>query len=305
MYKNTHYRLINLAVVLAMAFVSVTSVGATALPAIPQATTITFKPTADGYVIQSSAGSNYGSAVNLRVDNSPVTRSYLRFVVSGLSGGVVQSAVLKLYANSSDSTGLAVRSVSNNTWSESGITYSNSPATGNVIASSKQLSAGTWVEVNVTSYIKANGTFNLALTTTSTTNTSLGSRESGSKAPQLVVTTVEPGNCDSDQGAHEDQRACNTHEDQRPCNPNEPASRTPQKQSRQPALQPKLPYPPALRPAAGEQAGSHPSRSGPRSITPGSRKPGTNWGSPHTPITRPNWATTARWTRTSSSSTLP
>ncbi len=98
MYKNTHYRLINLVVVLSMALVSVTAVRAAALPAIPQASTFTFKPAADAYVIQSSAGSNFGTAVNLRVDNSPVTRSYLRFVVSGLGGGVVQSAILRLYA---------------------------------------------------------------------------------------------------------------------------------------------------------------------------------------------------------------
>ncbi len=48
------------------------------------------------------------------------------------------------------------------------------------------------MEVNVTSIVKADGTFNLALTTASTTNSSLGSRESGSKAPQLVVSLASP-----------------------------------------------------------------------------------------------------------------
>lgn len=188
MQTKTFYRFVNFLIVFMLVLNSGAAVHAASLAAIPQATTFTFKPAADAYVLQTSPGSNYGKATNLRVDNTPITRSYLRFVVSGLSGGTVQTAVLRIYANSSNTTGFSVRSVANNTWTETGITYSNSPAMGNVISSSKPFSGRVWVAVDVSSYIKSEGTYNLILTTTNSTNTSLGSREAGGNAPQLVVT---------------------------------------------------------------------------------------------------------------------
>jgi PhoD-like phosphatase./Calcineurin-like phosphoesterase. len=154
--------------------------------------TITFNPSADAYVLQTSASSNFGTAANLRVDSSPITRSYLRFAVSGLPGAV-QSASLRIYANSANTTGFAVHSVADNNWTETGITYTNSPAVGAVINNSAAFNAGVWVAVDITSYVKGAGTFNLEIDSTNTTNTSLGSREAGANAPQLVVTTGGQG----------------------------------------------------------------------------------------------------------------
>ena len=54
-----------------------------------QAATLTFVPSADAYVIASNPTTNYGTATILRLDNSPITNSYLRFVVSGLNGAPV------------------------------------------------------------------------------------------------------------------------------------------------------------------------------------------------------------------------
>ena len=150
-------------------------------------TTQTFTPLADAYVAQTSPSSNYGSSHLLHVDALPVTRSYLRFSVSGLSGATVQSAVIKLYTGSSNSTGFTVSAVNTNSWGESTITYNNAPASGAVINSSRSFSSGTWVSVDVSSYVKAAGTFSFAITTTSTNAIKLSSREAGNKAPQLVV----------------------------------------------------------------------------------------------------------------------
>jgi len=181
-------RFINSLLVLLMAVSTGTAVQAATQAAIPLATPITFKATADAYVLKTSPGRNYGKATNLRVDSSPTTRSYIRFVVSGLASGTVQSAILRIYANSANTTGFSVHSVTNNTWTEAGITYTNSPATGNIISRSKPFNSGAWVAVDITSFIKGNGTYNLAIDSTNTTNTSLGSREAGANAPQLVVT---------------------------------------------------------------------------------------------------------------------
>jgi hypothetical protein len=116
-------------------------------------------------------------------------RSYLRFTVSGLGGATVQSATLRIYANSANSAGFSVLALADNTWGETTITYNNAPTSGNTIKSSAGFSTGTWVQVDISSYINAEGTYNLVLTTTSTTNTNLASRESGADAPQLVITT--------------------------------------------------------------------------------------------------------------------
>jgi hypothetical protein len=151
-----------------------------------QSTVFTFKPVADAYVIKSSPDTNYGTSSSLRVDSSPTTRSYLRFTVAGLNGSSVQSATLRVYANSSNSSGYSVGEVSDNSWAENKITYNNSPPPGSTINKSASFKSGGWTQVDISSYIQGDGTYSLALTTTNSTNTNLASRES-SNSPQLVI----------------------------------------------------------------------------------------------------------------------
>jgi hypothetical protein len=94
---------------------------------------------------------------------------------------------LRIYANSNHSVGFAVRPVADTTWTETGLTYNNAPGFGGVAASSGPLAAGTWVEIDVTSLIVADGPLSLALTTTSGTAMSLASREAGATSPQLII----------------------------------------------------------------------------------------------------------------------
>ncbi|MGA2504137.1 MAG: DNRLRE domain-containing protein [Anaerolineales bacterium] len=189
MKKYSIYRLASLFILISFLVGTNLVVQAASQFASASATALTFNPVADVYVVQTSASTNYGTGTSLRVDSSPETRSYLRFVISGLNGRSIQTAFLRIYANSANSTGFSVRAVSNNTWVENQITYSNAPAAGNIINSSKSFAAGTWMDVDVSTYIKAAGTFSLVLTTSSSTNTNLASREDPSHAPQLVVTT--------------------------------------------------------------------------------------------------------------------
>jgi acid phosphatase type 7 len=155
-------------------------------------TSTTYNPVADAYVSQSSPSSNYGSSTTLRVDNSPVTHSYLRFSVIGFSGPV-SSATLKIYANSSQTSGFNVEKLSNNSWIENGINFSNAPAAGAVINKSAAVTGGTWVSVNVSPYITGNGTYNLVLTSSSSQALSLASREDKTHAPQLVLSSTTGG----------------------------------------------------------------------------------------------------------------
>jgi hypothetical protein len=151
------------------------------------ATTSSFSPAADSYVESSNAGTNYGSATQFRVDNSPIVHSYLRFDIQGLSG-TVTNATLRIYANSSSTAGITVYSVSDSNWDELTINYSNAPPIGASIGSSGSFSGGAWTSVDVTALVTGNGTISLALAGISDTAVSLASRESGANVPQLVIT---------------------------------------------------------------------------------------------------------------------
>ena len=151
-------------------------------------TTATFTPGADAYVGSDSATTNRGTSTSIRVDGSPTVRSYLKFSLNGLSGAVTR-ATLRVYANSRQSTGYDVFSVPDTSWTELGITFNNAPAlAGTKTGSSGRITAGTWTTVDVTPLVTGNGTFSIALTTTSSTAVNLSSRE-GANPPQLVVTT--------------------------------------------------------------------------------------------------------------------
>ena len=147
---------------------------------------LTFNPSADSYVDAGSPSTNYGTQTQLRGDGSPVVRSYLRFDVQG-AGGTITRATLRLYANSTLSAGYDIRTVSNNTWGETTITYSNAPAVGSVLDNSGGFSSGSWTTVDVSALITSNGTYTLALTVSGSTAVSFASREVGNNAPQLTV----------------------------------------------------------------------------------------------------------------------
>jgi hypothetical protein len=169
---------------------------AAAMPALAGAATTVFNPAADAYVSSSSPNSNYGTSTHLRAQgSSPTYRSYLSFDVQGLSGQVT-GAVLRLSPLASQN--IDVRSVSDNTWGETTIKYSNAPPVGGVAASSTAPYAGPpqWLYIDVSSLIQGNGLVSMALTspTTSSTLRDFSSRNAGSsKAPQLVVQTASPG----------------------------------------------------------------------------------------------------------------
>ncbi len=147
----------------------------------------TFTPVADAYVDSSNPGTNYGASTALRVDSSPVLNSYLRFTVQNLGGRSISRVRLLIYANSSSSEGITSLTVADNTWGERTITASNAPAMGSTLAASSAVAAGTWITLDVTSYVNGEGTFNFGLSTAGQTAISLAARELGAHSPQLIV----------------------------------------------------------------------------------------------------------------------
>jgi hypothetical protein len=160
---------------------------ATASPS-PTARTFTFTAAADSYINESSPTTNYGTATQIRVDGSPLVRSFIRFNVQNVTGRITR-VTLRVYANSASTAGYDVRNVTG-TWSETTVTYNNAPSFGTAISSSSRPSAGAWTSVDLTSLVTGNGAYNIALTTAGSTAVSLASRESGTNAPQLIIETA-------------------------------------------------------------------------------------------------------------------
>ena len=89
-------------------------------------------------------------------------RSYLRFDVQGLAGAV-SKATLRIWANSGASAGWRAYGVSDNTWSETRITYATAPPLGSAAGSSGPVAANTWTQADVTALVAGSGTLNLAI----------------------------------------------------------------------------------------------------------------------------------------------
>ena len=151
----------------------------------PEPVERTFTAVADTYVDASQATRSFGTRSTLRTDASPEILSYLRFDLSGL-GSDVSDARLRVYTNTGNRVGLDASALTSNAWNES-TTYADRPGLGALLGSSGRVSAGTWVEIPLAATQLRNGTFDLAVSSTHTTATSLASREAGANAPQLVV----------------------------------------------------------------------------------------------------------------------
>ena len=130
--------------------------------------------------------SNYGTASILGTDDSPDVLSFLKFNVAGLDGSVT-SATLRVFVTTAVSP-FNVAQVADNSWSQVTITYNSAPATGTVINNSGAISGGTWVEIDVTSYVNSDGTYSLALLADAAGRNLFNSAETGN-GPELVIVT--------------------------------------------------------------------------------------------------------------------
>jgi chitodextrinase len=169
---------------------NVSGLSAPASVAIPPSLTNTFTPTADAYVRSDKPSSNFGRSSTLSVDGTPVRRTLLKFHVSGVGPNGVASAKLRLYVSNPSPSGGDIRSVTGS-WTETGVTWSNSPAFGTTaIASLGSVQSGRWYELKVTSLITGNGDFSIGVTSSNADNANFVSREGiSTQRPQLVVTS--------------------------------------------------------------------------------------------------------------------
>jgi acid phosphatase type 7 len=151
--------------------------------------TSTFTAVADSFVRADSVSTNFGQLADLRIDGSPVQRSYLRFSVQGLTNRV-SKATLKIYSTDASGGPVEVRKVADNTWGETTITYNNAPAfSSTVYGTSSPFVGSAWNQIDVTPLITGNATYSIVLVTADANGAVPTSRES-TRPPQLVVETT-------------------------------------------------------------------------------------------------------------------
>ncbi len=152
-----------------------------------------FFPIADAHVKSSKPSTNYGTSDNLRLRSASTSyRGYLKFNVTGISGGV-QKALLRLYVNDASADGGSVHTVSNfrkgssSQWTERDLTWNNAPDIGgSALASAGEVKNRQEVEFDVTAAVTGNGTVSFGLINKSSNSAKYDSKE-GSNPPQLVV----------------------------------------------------------------------------------------------------------------------
>jgi hypothetical protein len=159
-------------------------------PPPPSPITITAPAIADAYVASGSPTMNRGAFTRVVVDSTPVSRTFLRFTVSGVGSRTITSAKLRLYVTDPSSFGGNVHVVPDNAWGEMTITFANAPAYPTAtVGSIGAVTTGSWREVDVTSTIGGDGTFSFVLDSPALDAVHYASREAGATtAPRLVIT---------------------------------------------------------------------------------------------------------------------
>ena len=117
--------------------------------------------------------------------------SYLKFKVGAVPAGAAISKVeLKLTAERAmPVAAVKVRKAGSTTWTEGALSYRTAPALGDEVASVTPAKGATTVTLNLTSAVKAGGTYAFAVTSAATNATArFRSAEYGTAGPQLTVT---------------------------------------------------------------------------------------------------------------------
>lgn len=162
-------------------------------------TTTTLSPSADAFVRDGSySTTNYGTDTSMVVKDSTVSsysrKAYIKFDLTGVSS--ISNAKLRIYgSNTQDSTSVPVGAyrIGSDTWTETGITWSNAPAAGSFINSVTVNQVAAYYEIDVTSYaqseLSGDKTISLLLETTNNSDRTitLNSRENATHSPQLVI----------------------------------------------------------------------------------------------------------------------
>lgn len=161
-------------------------------PPAPPPYTYLLYPIADTYVDQNRSSQNFGTSLNLYVDDDPDRITYLKFDLKPLVGKVITKATLRIRVTDATAAQRNVKRVSNTSWGENTMTFSNRPSLGTTVISwVGSTPVGVWVDLDVTPAIKEKlgSLLSLALHSSSQFKFGIASRESAlvTDRPQLYI----------------------------------------------------------------------------------------------------------------------
>ena len=163
--------------------------------AAPPPSTPTAVDVADSYVRSDVPASNFGSSDCPDRPHQPGDRQ-LRQVRRVRAQWRAAEGRAAAVGRDHRPTTYKVYQVTDNSWTETGLTFTNKPAFGGLVATSGATTAGTWMDLDVTGAVPGNGLVTLGFTTGSTAGKNFGAREDAAHAPQLLLTAQPPANGD-------------------------------------------------------------------------------------------------------------
>ncbi|MEP6710455.1 MAG: alkaline phosphatase family protein [Candidatus Saccharibacteria bacterium] len=138
----------------------------------------------DTYVNADQPGQQHDTESILKVNSDPESISFLQFGI--LNKATITKATLQLYATKDSKNGVGVYNLKSGQ-SLRDLTYSTRPVLGGKLSSVKSVSANSWVSLDVSAALKADGSYGFALKSNGSGQAEFDSSESGSKKPKLVV----------------------------------------------------------------------------------------------------------------------
>jgi hypothetical protein len=147
---------------------------------------------ADAHVASDAPTLNFGTAPTLEADGSPDRQGFMRFVVAGTAGLVIEHATLQLTVSTrsgSDSDhGGVLFAIGDTGWAETTLTYADRPPIDAApLATLGAVPQGSLVELDVTAAIAGDGPVVFALVSPSKDAIKYKTRETASGQPTLVL----------------------------------------------------------------------------------------------------------------------
>lgn len=113
----------------------------------------------------------------------------LKFTVSGVGSGTIQSVTLRLFCLDASDKGGDFYWVPENSWQENTVNWNSEPAADPTLrASLGAVSVNTWYEVDLSSLVTGDGTYSIRIASTSSNGADYSTKEGAAGfASQLVV----------------------------------------------------------------------------------------------------------------------
>ena len=149
----------------------------------------TFFAVADSHVRSDEPTTNFGRSSEMIIEGRPSSRAFFRFYPRG-AGSLVQ-ARLRMFVKRKPGK-LFIHRTDGKVWSERKITFRNAPRPGPPAGFPEAVRTG-WLELDVTALVRLNQRVTIVLTRSSPQKLAIATRESGARAPRLVIETERPG----------------------------------------------------------------------------------------------------------------